>query len=351
MKNVLMMELKMNRHINMKNYFMLLTVFIFTDFLHASISELQGNFLQQMPNFNSISFDFSYTQEIKEYGINNKVTETSFYILGELKAFLNSLDYFYRTDVYQLHEEMCKFNYTTIELVKDGTTLTASIYPNNKFIEKKRDVKNFSFTSKNSMSEATIINRVDPIIPQIFSILGSFSASDGRHLISYAEMIRKQLKIEKLTFNKESNNYCLSFGHMIAYFDAKSMLLNKLEIIVPESPSKYLFSDYIKINGVYMPCELTIDRGRGDGNISSIVHYKIKKDSIKINSLSAASISFPLPDGCLLTDYIDNKTYVISPLKDNKTIKKKEEIITNILNECLQKANSQKDDTNSISIP
>ena len=96
MKNVLMMELKMNRHINMKNYFMLLTVFIFTDFLHASISELQGNFLQQMPNFNSISFDFSYTQEIKEYGVNNKVTETSFYILGELKAFLNSLDYFYR---------------------------------------------------------------------------------------------------------------------------------------------------------------------------------------------------------------------------------------------------------------
>lgn len=98
------------------------------------------------------------------------------------------------------------------------------------------------------------------------------------------------------------------------------------------------FYDYERIGAMFFPLRIVVEFFDENEKLNQKSVFIINKSSIIFNKVIDKTLNVVFPNGCHLTDEINSKNYIVTDLM---SIKRKEDIISEILDDNMTNASEQ----------
>ena len=325
---------------------LLIVYFFSTVLIHASPTGWQAIFVQNFPEFNSISF--KYIEERQFINISDGKAESDCKILGEINYIMNTSEFITSEYIFRKDGNTYVFDEKKESSYLEGKYTSSVRYGNDSTIlNSKEDFSLLKDLKFDSVSQGFIQNSLLEI-PDTTLIWMDYNYNSS-YSLSY---VKKFLEDKSLKYSLETKNNkkYLSIPEIGYLIDAETLLLCQVEDYGSSSEfadiqliRKISFQSYEKFGVKYFPNLVVMEFYDENGHLYKKSRYRILSNTLSFNNVNRNTLNLIFPDGCHVVDESKDEDYIVTNLS---SIKKKEDIINKILQENLNDANKQLDRIN-----
>lgn len=297
--------------------------------------------LQNVPAFNSVSLQY-----LEETNYADSAEEYNYRAYGEIKYIMNNSSFFSSKYLYAKNGNTYIFNEKTETSFNNGIYRSLTIYGSGQEIPEnsKKEVeygalKDIKFAD---ISQGYIRNSLHKL-PEVTLAWMDYNYATGCSAL-YKNVIEECINLKHEVKIEDGISY-LYFPDLGYYFNLQTLRLDHIERYGAYTEfgkmkldRRISFYDYERIGAMFFPLRIVVEFFDENEKLNQKSVFIINKSSIIFNKVIDKTLNVVFPNGCHLTDEINSKNYIVTDLM---SIKRKEDIISEILDDNMTNASEQ----------